>query len=279
MSTKVCIIWDYDSAIGQVNSSYPYNFHEESLLTEIQNVEKILDLARERELKMTFAVVGFAAEMGRFPYHVPDQIRAIADAGHEVASHSWRHEWFPFLEREQVRRSLKRSKEALERCIGKSGSVKGFVPPFSRPMSWYGRLAVSLGDRAFGPGFPGASLGSLLTLVEEAEYKWCRVVYQPLWGRIVRKAPAPGSVFWRGEVACIPQHTCGFGEKALTLLNQSIERGRALVVTGHPLGLSLPHEENEDRLKRFLNHLADLQGRGRVSVCTVQELLRVEIGS
>lgn len=277
MSTKVCIIWDYDSAIGQVNSSYPYNFHEESLLTEIQNVEKILDLARERELKMTFAVVGFAAERGQFPYHVPDQIRAIADAGHEVASHSWRHEWFPYLAREQVRRSLKRSKEVLELCIGKRGGVKGFVPPFSRPMSWYGRLALSLGDRTFGPGFPGANLGSLLALVEEAGYKWCRVLYQPLWGRIARRRPAPSSVFRHGDVACIPQHTCGFGEKALTLLNQSIEQKRDFVVTGHPLGLSLPHEEHQEKLVRFLSHLADLQAMDRVRVCTVQELVGLEV--
>lgn len=276
MATRVCIIWDYDSAIGQVNSSFPYNFHEESLLTEIQNVEKILDLARKLELKMTFAVVGFTAEKGQFPYHVPDQIRAISDAGHEVASHSWRHEWFPFLQREQARRSLKRSKEALERCIGKPGGVKGFVPPFSRPMSWYSRFAFSLGDRAFGPGFPGASLGSLLRLLEEAGYKWCRVIYQPLWGRIARRRSAPSSAFWHGKVACVPQHTCGFGEKALTLLKESIERERDLVVTGHPLGLSLPHEEHEEKLEKFLNHLADLQARGHVRVCTVEELVGLQ---
>lgn len=275
MSAKVCIIWDYDAAIGQVNSSYPYNFHEESILTEIHNVEKILSLARERGLRMTFAVTGFAAESGQFPYHVPDQIREIAQLGHEIASHSWRHEWFPFLTREQIRRSLKRSKEALERCLGQPDAVKGFVPPFSRPMSWYGRLALSLGDRAFGPAFPGANLGSLLKLVSEAGYQWCRVVYRSLWRRFTRRPPAPEAPVWLHHIACIPQHTCGFGDKAMSLLNDTIKHGRTLVVTGHPLGLSLPHDEHEEKLKRFLNQLADMQARECVKVLTVQELLGI----
>lgn len=273
MPPKVILIWDYDSAIGQVNSSYPYNFHEETLLTEIRNVDRILELGREFQIRMTFAVVGFAAEEGQFPYHVPGQIQAIAAAGHEVASHSWRHEWFPFLQKEQIRRSLRRSKEALERRLGSPGAVTGFVPPFSRPMSWYGRLALSAGDRAFGPAFAGANLGSLLPLVREAGYRWCRVLYRPVWAKLTGRGVQPERLFWHDGVACVPQHVCGFGEATVRLLDESLRHGRDLVVTGHPLGLSLPHEENLSKLVHFLQHVSSLQEKGVVQSATVSEML------
>lgn len=274
MQVPVSIVWDYDSAIGQVNSSYPYNFHEETLLAEIRNVDKILSLAETYEIRMTFAVVGFAAESGQYPYHVPDQIRKIVEARHEVASHSWRHEWFPFLEKGQITRSLRRSKEALERCIGVKDCVSGFVPPFSRPMSWYGKLAFSLGDRAFGPRFPGASLGSLLPLVAEAGYRWCRVLYRPIWRKLTAGQVEPQHVIWHDGVACVPQHVCGFGEKARALLERRVQEGKELVVIGHPLGLSLPHEEHEEKLEPFLRVLSELQQKGMAASCTVQEMLR-----
>ena len=33
------LIWDFDAAIGQINSTHPYNYHEELLYKEIENVE------------------------------------------------------------------------------------------------------------------------------------------------------------------------------------------------------------------------------------------------
>jgi peptidoglycan/xylan/chitin deacetylase (PgdA/CDA1 family) len=274
MSATVCIIWDYDAAIGQVNASYPYNFHEENLLHEIENVERILEHGRKYKTPMTFAVTGFAAEEGHFPYHVPQQIRRIYEDGHEIASHSWRHEWFPYLTREQAVRSLRRSKMALEKCIGIQGKVTGFVPPFSRPMSWYSRGAVSLGDRVFGPWYPGASLGSLLALVEEAGYRWCRVTYRPLVNRILRSGQEPRRFQRHGGLWCVPQHTTGFGSKAIALLRALHGTGGTLVVTGHPLGLSLPHEENLRKLVEFLERVSEMREDGAVAISTVEDVVR-----
>jgi len=279
MLTPVSLIWDYDAAIGQINASYPYHFREETLRTEVENVEEILRLGDRYGIRMTFAITGFAAEDGQFPYHVPYQIRAIAEAGHEIASHSWRHEWFPFLEEEQIRRSLARSKYALERCIGKAGAVRGFVPPFSRPMSWYGRLALSLGDRAIGPWYPGASLGRLLGLVKDAGYSWCRIVYRPLIRKLAGKDPLPRRVDWYDSVACIPQHTCGFGEKALFLLEKHLAEQRELVIIGHPLALSMGGEQSMDKLIALLERLASLQRENLVKCCTVQEMLEASGGA
>lgn len=274
----VYIIWDYDTAIGQINASFPYNYHEERLTEEIENVERILQLGAEFEVPMTFACVGFAAEPGCFPFHVPDQLRRIHSAGHEIASHSWRHEWFPYLQREQIVRSLRRSKLALETCLGVPGVVTGFVPPFSRPMSWYARGAFSLGDRVHGPWYPGASYGTLLPLVRECGYDWCRVSHRPLWRRMTRHGrtwpPLDGGWSRHGGLTCVPHHHTGFDESARALVQTAQQCGGDVVLVGHPSGLSRGGAENVEHLRGLLRVLADGQSRGVLAVRTIAAAVR-----
>ena len=75
--SQLYIIWDFDAAIGQINSTYPYNYHEELLYKEIENVEKILKYVFDRKVPMIFAITGFSAEKGIFPFHFRDLIRKI----------------------------------------------------------------------------------------------------------------------------------------------------------------------------------------------------------
>lgn len=282
MTAYLLLIWDFDTAIGQVNATYPYSFHETVLLDELSNVDRILDLAGELGIRMTFACVGFAAEEGHFPYHVPSRIARIHELGHEVASHSWKHEWFPYLEREQIRRSLARSKSALEACVGKPGAVTGFVPPFSRPMSWYGKAAFSLGDRVFGPWYAGASIGSLLKVVDEVGYRWCRVVYRPIWKKItgdLQRRPFDGHLPTKHRVCCIPNTYCGFDEPALALLQAAIEQDKAVVISGHPSGLSRNGEESFQHFSFFMRRVAEYQKMGALATITVTEYLESRLGS
>lgn len=283
MSGKVFIIWDYDTAIGQVNASFPYNFNEEKILEEIENVEKILDLAKEFEVRMTFACVGFAAERGHYPYHVPDQIRKIFSHGHEIASHSWRHEWFPYLQREQIKRSLVRSKMILEECLDVRGAVKGFVPPFSRPMSWYSRGALSLGDRAFGPSHPGASRGTLLPLIREAGYQWSRVAHYPLWQKLSPARSNNKSIVrkWRiaSGVLCVPEHYTGFDKPAHSLLQRTIDGGGSLVLIGHPSGLTRNGTEHIEHLRALFYYISECQQAGTLEALTVSSSTAVENSS
>lgn len=273
MSGSLMIIWDYDSAVGQINASYPYRFREETILQEIENVDHLLTLGQEFDLQMTFACVGFAAEPGHFPYHIGDQIAKIYAAGHEIASHSWRHEWFPFLEPEQIRRSLQRSREILAECLDTPDAVQGFVPPFSRPMSWYRKGALSLGDRVWGPRYPGADWGSLLNFVGEAGYRWCRMTHKPIWKKLRRKGPAAQLNFmpWLQEknIICVPEHYCGFDDPAVALTKRAIDEHEAVVIVGHPLGLSRNKCESIDYLRPFLRCIANWQQQGCLQVQTV----------
>lgn len=275
MTARLHLVWDYDGGIGQVNATLPYNFLESNVLEEIEQVERLLTLAGGHGVAMTFACTGFAAEPGSFPYHTPEQIRRIHAAGHEIASHAWKHEWLPFLTSEQLDRTLGRSKEALERCLEAPGAVSGFVPPFSRPMSWRRRGAVSRGDRVGGRHFPGSDLGSLLPRVRRAGYRWCRVRYRTLWDRRPGAPAKPPLRPWRRAcgVLSVPQHHTGFDEPARRLLEQAVHAAQSLVLVGHPAALGRSGGESLACFRQLLEAACRERDRGRLELAPVSSAL------
>lgn len=71
-------------------------------------LEKILDILSRRNIKATFFVLGYLAEKN------PKAVKAIADAGHEIASHGWGHRPVYELSMQQFREDVARSKRVLE---------------------------------------------------------------------------------------------------------------------------------------------------------------------
>jgi polysaccharide deacetylase family protein (PEP-CTERM system associated) len=91
----------------------------------------LLDLLARTNVKATFFVVGEIAESH------PQLVRDIADAGHEVGSHSWVHRRVHHFGPESFRDDLLKSKDALEQATGTP--VVGFrAPTFSvvRQTGW-----------------------------------------------------------------------------------------------------------------------------------------------
>jgi peptidoglycan/xylan/chitin deacetylase (PgdA/CDA1 family) len=84
---------------------------------------RVLALLAELDLRATFFVEGINAEL------YPAALRAIADAGHEVACHAWCHEDWGALEPAEEARALARATEAL-RALG--APLRGFRPPGGR---------------------------------------------------------------------------------------------------------------------------------------------------
>ena len=79
----------------------------------------------------TFFTLGWIAQKH------PHVVRAIAEAGHELASHGWGHERVTTLTREQFRQSVRDSKRILEDLSGQR--VAGYrAPSFSivRGLEW-----------------------------------------------------------------------------------------------------------------------------------------------
>jgi len=91
----------------------------------------LLEQLAAREIKATFFVVGQVA------LHNPGLVRAIHDAGHEVASHGWEHRRIHHHTPAAFENDIRRSRDALEQVIGEA--VVGYrAPTFSvvRQTAW-----------------------------------------------------------------------------------------------------------------------------------------------
>jgi len=89
-----------------------------------RNVERILALLAEREVKATFFTLGWVAE------RYPQMVGRIVSAGHELASHGYGHERASDLSPEAFRDDVVRAKQLLEDLGGQA--VLGYrAPSFS----------------------------------------------------------------------------------------------------------------------------------------------------
>lgn len=89
-----------------------------------RNVEAILTLFDRAGVKATFFTLGWIAE------RVPQTIRAIADAGHEIASHGYDHARVFTMDRAAFAEDLRTSRGTLEDTSGQA--VTGYrAPSFS----------------------------------------------------------------------------------------------------------------------------------------------------
>lgn len=77
-----------------------------------QSIDALLDGLDRHGAHGTFFVLGWLAE------HRPEVVRAIAAAGHEVASHGYWHEPVTSLDPKSFRQDIRSSKQALEDLLG-----------------------------------------------------------------------------------------------------------------------------------------------------------------
>jgi peptidoglycan/xylan/chitin deacetylase (PgdA/CDA1 family) len=266
---SLSVVWDFDSAVGQVNASFPYHFRRAPLEEELEAVGVLREATARLGVQMTFATVGLAAEDVPAPFGAHDELCALHGDRHEIASHAWRHEWLPHLSTQQLRRSLVRSKLALEQLIGAPGAVTGFVPPFNRPMTWLARGNLHPGDRWAVPPGSGATLDTLIPTVARAGYGWIRAGYGRRFGRPV------SDPLWAPEVVArcvsLPHHHNGFDGPAHDLLDQAVQRRRLLVLSGHPAGLFRQGNERRDLVIELLEAAARRRDDGSLEIRTMSQ--------
>ena len=115
-------------------------------------VDVLLELLARHGAQGTFFTLGSVAA------ECPEVVRAIADAGHEVASHGWSHQRVTALRPDSFRDEVRRSKGALEDVAGTE--VAGFrAPNFSivRGCEWAWDVLLEEGYRYDSSVFPGRS--------------------------------------------------------------------------------------------------------------------------
>jgi polysaccharide deacetylase family protein (PEP-CTERM system associated) len=89
-----------------------------------RNVERILELLAERDIKATFFTLGWIAQ------RYPQLVRRIVAAGHELASHGYGHERASDLSEAAFSQDIVRAKKLLEDLAG--SAVLGYrAPSFS----------------------------------------------------------------------------------------------------------------------------------------------------
>jgi len=86
-----------------------------------RNTYRLLDLFARRQARGTFFILGWIAERH------PQLAREIVSAGHEIACHSYDHQFIPGQRREDFRADVRRAKSLLEDITGEA--VEGYRAP------------------------------------------------------------------------------------------------------------------------------------------------------
>ena len=275
-SARLLMFWDYDTEWGcDADRARGLRLAADRGELEFRHTERLLELHADFALPACFAVVGAAAIPGERPYHDPDQIRRLHAAGHEIASHSFRHEWLPGLSPEALHETLRLSREALEACIG--APVTSFVPPYNQPFDHLPALSFSRSERRAVPR-NRVDLRALCRALAETGYAFCRVAYRPLSLRIAdriarRQVDRPGRLERIAGVTCCRLNTPGgFTGETLAMLEQVAARGGIAVAYGHPHSLGAANRQHERWLVPFLTRARALRDAGRLDVVRPRDL-------
>ncbi len=273
--STILFFWDYDAEWGAERSRGPGGPKPWGHL-EFTNTDELLSLHQEYGIPACFAVVGEAARAGKRPYHDPDQIRRIHGAGHEVASHSLRHDWLPGLGWTALLATLKESKDSLEHCIG--APVVTFVPPYNQPFDYLDGCSISLAERKEAKR-DRIDLKRLCQGLLETGYQFCRVAYRPLWQRLREFAlktrlDRPQELKRIGGVTCVRLNSPGgFRNPTPELVERCAAEGGIAVVYGHPHSLHAGNSQDAAYLVPLMARIRELKNEGRVRLALPRELL------
>ena len=275
-NASLLMFWDYDTQWGGDRSRTSGGPKDWGRL-EFGNTDRLLELHAEYGVPATFAVVGAAALPGERPYHDPAQVRRIHASGHEVASHSFRHEWLPGLDRAGLLETLRASKDALEQCIG--APVNSFVPPYNQPFDYPEGMSISIAERREA-GRHRTGLGDLCAALKETGYAFCRVSYRSIAEKIRdivsrKQKDASASVEVIRGIRCIRMNAPGgFNAQAHRVLDLCAAKGGIIVVGGHPHSLHAGNTQDEQMLVPFLAHARDLHQRGLLHLLLPRDIIR-----
>lgn len=135
------------------------------------NTPRILEVLAKHGARGTFFVVGSMVRQW------PDAARMIAEAGHSIQLHSWRHGNLTHFSRSQFIADANRTQEALEEIVGRRADC--LRPP-------YGAVNDDLTEWA-------AELGLRMVLWDTAGADWLDLTAEQIARRVVNTV-RPGSV-------------------------------------------------------------------------------------
>jgi SAM-dependent methyltransferase len=275
-SGAVVLYWDYELQGGADRCLKGPKDWGTSDYTWTEWLLKVLD---ERSVRCAFAVLGRAAEEGSLPYHAPEQVRLLADAGHEIASHSLGHEFLPRLKIPELFETVVRSKELLERVTRKE--VVSFVPPHDYPTRFLRKFAPGINQTLKSKKLFSMSIPSLMKALGKAGYKTCRIAYSSLGDRALSLCGGDPE-FCDGEfiegVFALNKRVTGFPPKIPALLEKAVRTSRVLTVSAHPHSLSSTGFQGSRFFLGFLEKIVELRDAG-LWITTPAEILSFREGA
>jgi len=179
------------------------------------------------------------------------------------------HKFLPPMRREELLEDVSTSRKVLEYRI--DAPVRGFIPPFNRPMHFPQRRAFSMSAvfGMHGRGRGRQSLGSMLRVLGEAGYGWSRVSYEDKLAKLLRREAAPAQPFVFGGVVAIPLHATGFGEAATALVRKYLGTDLTIATYGHPNQALEDNDQSAAKLDRFLGTFERERSEGLIEVLTM----------
>jgi peptidoglycan/xylan/chitin deacetylase (PgdA/CDA1 family) len=271
---RLAISFDYDSPEGYRKSFGLQHCRPDA---DQRGADVLLRVLEDHGAAATFGVVGRVALDGAPPEHCPEQVARIHRRGHEVASHSMFHRFLPPLRRAELLEDVLASRQALESAI--DAPVRGFIPPFNRPMHFPQRRAFSVSEvfGLHGRGRARQSLGALLCVLGQAGYGWSRVSFEDKVAAILRRAglrkgSVPPQPFLYGGIVAIPLHSTGFGDASAALVRQCLRTDLTIAIYGHPNQALEPNEQSAETLARFLDTFERERAAGQLRLHTMAEI-------
>ena len=246
-----------------------------------RNVDAILALFDRAGVKATFFTLGWVAE------RVPQAIRAIVDAGHELASHGYDHQRVFTFSPEEFAEDLRKSRGILEDIGG--AAVTGYrAPSFSidaRTPWAHEELAAQ-----------GYAYSSSVAPIAHDHYGWLeapRFAFRPVEGESLVELPVTTAMLGQRRLAAggggffrtLPY---AFSKWAIAQVNR--EEGRPAIFYFHPwevdpgqprvanapLRSRLRHYTNLTRMEGKLEKLLRDFAWGRVDAVAAAETLKTE---
>jgi peptidoglycan/xylan/chitin deacetylase (PgdA/CDA1 family) len=211
-----------------------------------RTLPRILNVLDEFGLRATYFVEGLNAE------HYPEALLEIANSGHELGYHGWRHEYWPNLSPSDEARALERGVHKMHEL---GVRPRGFRPPGGRLTPSSPELLENLGFTYCSPAGRGIGfLGNLVVL----PFEWGLIdayYYLPRFGGL-REISTGSSE---------PLSPFSFRETLSSALQGVVRDGGHLTLLFHPF-----LEEQEDRFEIMRAALEELRNlaEDRVVWCT-----------
>jgi peptidoglycan/xylan/chitin deacetylase (PgdA/CDA1 family) len=271
---KLSISFDYDSPAG-----YRESFHLKDIApdSDLRGTEALIEILAAHNAFATFGIVGEAALPGAPPEHCTEQIRFLHVAGHEVASHSFHHRYLPSMTNAELLADLHGSRLVLEGCI--QAGVRGFIPPFNRPMHFPARGAISFSEvfGMHGRGRGRQSISSLFKVLSASGYSWSRVSFANKFSYglqclHLKSAALPEQPFLLYDVVAIPLHSTGFGDSTRAIVRRYLDSDLTLAIYGHPNQALTSNEQSAACLDEFLRHFEEERRSGKLQLQTMQQV-------